>query len=98
MVESVLRHSGYTTGLFTSPHLADVRERVRLSGRQLPKERFALHFWAARDALLAATRKAEEEAAAAARPDASPPAVVGMPGYFRFLTLLGLRIFLQEQV
>lgn len=32
MVESVLRHAGYRTGLFTSPHLVDVRERIRLDG------------------------------------------------------------------
>jgi folylpolyglutamate synthase/dihydropteroate synthase len=29
---SVLRESGYSVGLFTSPHLCDVRERIRLSG------------------------------------------------------------------
>ena len=32
MVESMLRHSGYRTGLFTSPHLVDVRERIRING------------------------------------------------------------------
>jgi folylpolyglutamate synthase/dihydropteroate synthase len=32
MVDSILRASGYTTGLFTSPHLCDVRERIRLNG------------------------------------------------------------------
>lgn len=32
MVESVLRKCGYRTGLFTSPHLVDVRERVRING------------------------------------------------------------------
>ena len=32
MVESVLRHAGYRTGLYTSPHLVDVRERIRLDG------------------------------------------------------------------
>ena len=40
MVESILRSCGYTTGLFTSPHLVDVRERIRLNGyeqlRQTP--------------------------------------------------------------
>lgn len=30
--ESILRASGYTTGLFTSPHLIDVRERIRING------------------------------------------------------------------
>ena len=32
MVESILRSAGYRTGLFTSPHLCDVRERIRLDG------------------------------------------------------------------
>jgi hypothetical protein len=32
MVESMLRSAGYSTGLFTSPHLCDVRERVRING------------------------------------------------------------------
>lgn len=30
--ESILRNCGYHTGLFTSPHLIDVRERFRLDG------------------------------------------------------------------
>ncbi|EPS61030.1 folylpolyglutamate synthase, partial [Genlisea aurea] len=30
--ESILRHCGFRTGLFTSPHLIDVRERFRLDG------------------------------------------------------------------
>ena len=32
MVESMLRASGYRTGLFTSPHLCDIRERFRIQG------------------------------------------------------------------
>lgn len=32
MVENMLRQCGYTTGLFTSPHLMDVRERIRING------------------------------------------------------------------
>lgn len=32
MVESMLQQCGYKTGLFTSPHLVDVRERIRLQG------------------------------------------------------------------
>nr|GLL27967.1 folylpolyglutamate synthase isoform X1 [Ipomoea trifida] len=31
--ESILRNCGFHTGLFTSPHLIDVRERFRLDGR-----------------------------------------------------------------
>lgn len=32
MIDSILRASGYSTGLFTSPHLCDVRERIRING------------------------------------------------------------------
>ncbi len=35
MTESVLHCAGYRTGLFTSPHLVDVRERVRVDGREI---------------------------------------------------------------
>ncbi len=37
MVESTLREAGLSVGLYTSPHLEDVRERVRVDGRKLPK-------------------------------------------------------------
>lgn len=36
MVASALNACGYTTGLFTSPHLVDVRERVRIAGEMVP--------------------------------------------------------------
>jgi dihydrofolate synthase/folylpolyglutamate synthase len=32
MLETILRAAGYRTGLFTSPHLLDFRERIRLNG------------------------------------------------------------------
>jgi len=38
-IESILRSSGYRTGLFTSPHLVDVRERIRICGRPLDSSR-----------------------------------------------------------
>ncbi len=37
MVESVLREDGRRVGLYTSPHFEDVRERVRVDGRPVPK-------------------------------------------------------------
>lgn len=36
ITESVLRHAGYRTGLFTSPHLHTFRERIRLNGQLIP--------------------------------------------------------------
>ena len=41
MVESVLRESGLSVGLYTSPHLDDVRERIRVDGRKLPESAVA---------------------------------------------------------
>ncbi|WP_336345535.1 dihydropteroate synthase [Halalkalicoccus ordinarius] len=35
MTESVLRRAGLTVGLYTSPHLDDVRERIRVDGRPI---------------------------------------------------------------
>ena len=39
MIESVLRAYGLRTGLFTSPHLVDARERIRLDGETVTAER-----------------------------------------------------------
>jgi dihydropteroate synthase len=38
MVESVLLEAGHDVGLYTSPHLDDLRERVRIDGRPVTKE------------------------------------------------------------
>lgn len=35
---SILQNAGYVTGLFTSPHLVDFRERIRVDGCMIPKE------------------------------------------------------------
>ncbi len=49
--ERILRQAGLRTGLYTSPHLIDVRERIRINGRMLDQEAFARHFWAVHDKL-----------------------------------------------
>ncbi|KAK9822027.1 hypothetical protein WJX74_001621 [Apatococcus lobatus] len=51
MIESILRSCGYTTGLFTSPHLVDVRERIRLNGLPISKEKFVASFAQCHDRL-----------------------------------------------
>lgn len=38
MLASVLMEAGYRTGLYTSPHLIDFRERMRVDGEMIPKE------------------------------------------------------------
>jgi dihydrofolate synthase/folylpolyglutamate synthase len=37
MIASVLMEAGYKTGLYTSPHLKDFRERIRVNGKMIPK-------------------------------------------------------------
>jgi dihydrofolate synthase/folylpolyglutamate synthase len=37
LLASVLQEAGYKTGLYTSPHLKDFRERIRINGRKVPK-------------------------------------------------------------
>ncbi|MDR1561760.1 MAG: bifunctional folylpolyglutamate synthase/dihydrofolate synthase [Dysgonamonadaceae bacterium] len=38
MLASVLQEAGYRTGLYTSPHLLDFRERIRVNGRMIDKD------------------------------------------------------------
>ena len=38
MLASILLESGYKVGLYTSPHLKDFRERIRINGEMIPKE------------------------------------------------------------
>ncbi len=41
MVDSIARSCGRRTGLFTSPHLIDFRERIKVSGVEIPEENCA---------------------------------------------------------
>ncbi|XP_058081184.1 folylpolyglutamate synthase-like isoform X2 [Magnolia sinica] len=43
--EAILRECGFQTGLFTSPHLVDVRERYRIDGVNISEDKFLQHFW-----------------------------------------------------
>ncbi|EXB93961.1 Folylpolyglutamate synthase [Morus notabilis] len=43
--EAILRECGFRTGLFTSPHLIDVRERFRINGLEVTEEKFLHYFW-----------------------------------------------------
>ena len=40
MVESICRHYGLRTGLYTSPHVEKVTERIRIDGQQLSDDEF----------------------------------------------------------
>src|SRR5262245_44162701 len=41
MLAAVLRRAGYRTGLFTSPHLCRIEERIQVAGQPISAEEFA---------------------------------------------------------
>jgi len=38
MLSAILQEAGYKTGLYTSPHLKDFRERIRINGKCIPEK------------------------------------------------------------
>jgi dihydrofolate synthase/folylpolyglutamate synthase len=77
MIAAVLTAAGCRTGLFTSPHLERIEERIALDGQPCNREDF--------DALIAAVRLAVEALDRAAAAD--QPAGQG-PTYFEILTAM----------
>lgn len=43
MIESIIRTAGYKTGLYTSPHLVDVRERIKCGGKSITQHEFVAY-------------------------------------------------------
>lgn len=41
MIAAMLQASGYKVGLYTSPHLVDIRERICINGEMIPQGEFA---------------------------------------------------------
>nr|XP_048288084.1 folylpolyglutamate synthase, mitochondrial isoform X2 [Myodes glareolus] len=80
--ERILRNYGLKTGFFSSPHLVQVRERIRINGKPISPELFTKHFWR----LYHQLEKFKDDSH------------VSMPAYFRFLTLMAFHVFLQEKV
>ncbi|KAF8663430.1 hypothetical protein AX16_001000 [Volvariella volvacea WC 439] len=82
--ESILRRTkpDWKIGLYTSPHLVAVRERIRINGSPISESEFTRYFFEVWDRLQAnQTRRLSETSL--------------MPGYFRFLTLLAFHSFLR---
>ena len=66
MLDSILRTAGLRTGLYTSPHLERINERIRLDGKDISDEEFAAAFTRVREAI-------EELLACSGRPFAAHP-------------------------
>ena len=91
--EALLRTRGLRTGLFTSPHLIDVRERFRMNGTPIKKISFLQHFWYVWDVL-----HEEEEESSLPEILRNDPTYRSVPGFFRFMTCLAFHIFTSEKV
>ena len=37
-IDAIMREAGYRVGIFTSPHLVDFRERIRVNGKEISKK------------------------------------------------------------
>ncbi|KAF8419433.1 folylpolyglutamate synthase, partial [Tirmania nivea] len=73
-------------GLYTSPHLRSVRERIRINNEPISRDLFAKYFWEVWDRLgHAAEERGTEDVGGVAR-----------PMYFRFLTLMAFHVFVSE--
>lgn len=76
-------------GLYTSPHLKDVRDRIRIDGQPISEEVFAKYFFEIWDKL------ESTESDITRFPSMGPGA---KPMYFRYLTLLSFHAFMREGV
>jgi dihydrofolate synthase/folylpolyglutamate synthase len=83
MIESALRRAGRRTGLFTSPHLAEPTERIRIDGRPVSAERFAAAF--------DRVHRAVEQLIAAGAIDLHTT-------YFETVTAMAMEIFAEDAV
>jgi dihydrofolate synthase/folylpolyglutamate synthase len=87
MLDSILRHAGYRTGLFTSPHLCKVEERIQVNRTPIgPKELASLM-----EEIRAAVRKMEEVG------DEAPVSGQAVT-FFEVATALGFLHFVQQKV
>lgn len=83
MLDSICRAAGIKTGLYTSPHLVSITERVRISGADITPEEFARH---------ATTVRAVAEDLLAARE------IEALPTFFEHVTAIALVAFREAGV
>jgi dihydrofolate synthase/folylpolyglutamate synthase len=80
---SILASAGYRTGLYTSPHLSRVNERVRIGGVEISDDDFAACYFRVDDC---------------ARRLVSEGALRGHPSFFEAMTALAFLAFVEKQI
>src|SRR5215472_10177675 len=82
-LETILRHAGFRTGLYTSPHLESINERMRINGKEIGDEAFAEIFTRVQELI--------EELLARHKLRAHPT-------YFECVTAMAFECFARERV
>lgn len=78
MLDSMCRAAGIRTGLYTSPHLVSITERIQIAGKQISAEDFARHTTTVRDAAQRLLHSGQLEA---------------LPTFFEHVTAIALLAF-----
>jgi dihydrofolate synthase / folylpolyglutamate synthase len=83
VLDSICRAAGIKTGLYTSPHLISITERIKVAGREISTEDFASHATAVRSAAEKLVAEGQIEA---------------LPTFFENVTAIALLSFREHQV
>lgn len=83
MLDSICRAAGIKTGLYTSPHLVSITERIRISGSDITPEDFARHATTVR--AVAEDQLARKE-------------IEALPTFFEHVTAIALLAFREARV
>ena len=86
LTESIMRHSGYSTGFCSSPHLMEIRERIRLNGQVISRELFGHYFHEIWDLFSHCDIAKETES------------LSRYPSFIKFLVVMSYYVFLKEKV
>jgi dihydrofolate synthase/folylpolyglutamate synthase len=83
MLASILIQAGYRTGLYTSPHLVRVNERIQVNGAEISEDDFARAFTEVRQVVEGLLKE---------------KSLRQLPSFFEFLTAAGFHYFAQAGV
>lgn len=81
-ISSILKEAGYTVGTFTSPHLVDFTERIRVNWEPIPKEEVVR--------LVSELKPVADEMAASSR--------IKSPSFFEMTTAMAFKYFEERRV
>ncbi|XP_041374151.1 folylpolyglutamate synthase, mitochondrial-like [Gigantopelta aegis] len=81
--ESILRHSGYKTGFFSSPHLVKRNDRFRINGQPLSDDDFCSYFFDVYDKIEPILKDLHDKK---------------FPRMFLFHTTMAFTVFIKEKV